>query len=133
MPPLIAFRGIKKAFGAKVVFDDLNLAVDRGQTVTILGASGSGKSVMLKMLIGLLVPDAGQIIFDGNDVAQLDENKLYEVRRRIAYLFQGAALFDSLSVGENVAYGLNEQYWKTMAPDEINQRVEDSLAKVGSS
>jgi phospholipid/cholesterol/gamma-HCH transport system ATP-binding protein len=129
--PLIEFRHIKKAFGPKVVYDDLNLTIPRGQTVSILGASGSGKSVMLKMLIGLLTADAGQIMFDGRDVARLPEHDMFEVRRRVAYLFQGAALFDSLTVGENVAYGLNEQYWRTMKPSEIERRVEQSLAMVG--
>src|SRR3954466_15248567 len=112
--PLIRFKGVKKAFGNKVVYSDLNLAIQRGGTVTILGASGSGKSVMLKMLIGLFDADGGEILFDGKDVTKMDESQLYEVRRRVAYLFQGAALFDSLSVGENVAYGLREQNWNTM-------------------
>ena len=129
--PFIHFQGVRKAFGPKVVYDGLDLSITRGETVSILGASGSGKSVMLKMLIGLLTPDAGQIVFDGTDVSKLPESSMFEVRRRIAYLFQGAALFDSLTVGENVAYGLNEQYWRTMAPAEIQKRVEQSLSMVG--
>lgn len=129
--PLIAFRGISKAFGAKVVYRDLDLSIERGSTVTILGASGSGKSVMLKMLIGLLETDSGQILFDGADVTKMGERELFDVRRRVAYLFQGAALFDSLNVGENVAYGLREQNWNTMTNTEIERRVEQSLAMVG--
>jgi phospholipid/cholesterol/gamma-HCH transport system ATP-binding protein len=129
--PLIEFSGVRKAFGPKVVFSRLDLAIYRGQTVTILGASGSGKSVALKMLIGLLPVDAGSIRFDGADVTQMDEHALYEVRRRIAYLFQGAALFDSLSVGENVAYGLREQNWATMREDEVRARVAQALQRVG--
>ncbi len=129
--PLIEFKGVKKAFGPKVVYSDLNLAIPRGATVTIMGASGSGKSVMLKMLIGLFESDGGEIIFDGKDVTKMEEHELYEVRRRVAYLFQGAALFDSLSVGENVAYGLREQNWNTMKDEEIARRVAQSLSMVG--
>jgi phospholipid/cholesterol/gamma-HCH transport system ATP-binding protein len=128
---LISFKGVKKAFGPKVVYSGLNLDIPRGATVTIMGASGSGKSVMLKMLIGLFDADGGQILFDGRDVTTMQESELYEVRRRVAYLFQGAALFDSLSVGENVAYGLREQNWNTMTDDEVRRRVAQSLHMVG--
>jgi phospholipid/cholesterol/gamma-HCH transport system ATP-binding protein len=128
---LVRFVHVKKAFGSKVIYADLTLDLLRGETITIMGASGTGKSVMLKMLIGLIRPDSGEIIFDGRDVAKMNEEELTEVRRRIAYLFQGAALFDSLSVGENVAYGLREQFWNTMTNHEIGQRVERSLDLVG--
>ncbi len=128
---LVHFRGVHKQFGPKVVYSGLDLEIRRGETITVLGPSGSGKSVMLKMLIGLLRPDAGRIDFDGTDVAKMEADALTEVRRRIAYLFQGAALFDSLSVGENVAYGLREQFWKTMTNDEVLARVEQSLGLVG--
>jgi phospholipid/cholesterol/gamma-HCH transport system ATP-binding protein len=127
----IRFQGVKKAFGAKRIYSGLTLDLLRGETITVMGASGSGKSVMLKMLIGLIKPDAGEILFDGQDVAQMNDDQLTEVRRRIAYLFQGAALFDSLSVGENVAYGLREQFWDKMKNEEILARVEQSLALVG--
>jgi phospholipid/cholesterol/gamma-HCH transport system ATP-binding protein len=129
--PLVRFIGVHKAFGPKVIFSGLDLEIRRGETLTVMGPSGSGKSVMLKMLIGLLRPEAGQIVFDGTDVAKMKADDLTEVRRRIAYLFQGAALFDSLTVGENVAYGLREQFWKTMTHHEIDTRVEQSLGLVG--
>jgi phospholipid/cholesterol/gamma-HCH transport system ATP-binding protein len=129
--PLVRFQGVRKRFGPKVVFTDLNLDIRRGETITVMGASGSGKSVMLKMLIGLIPCDAGEILFDGRDVAKLEEPQLADVRRRIAYLFQGAALFDSLSVGENVAYGLREQFWNTMSDQEIVHRVAQALGLVG--
>ncbi|MGD0525055.1 MAG: ABC transporter ATP-binding protein [Polyangiaceae bacterium] len=129
--PLIRFRNVRKAFGPKRIYSGLTLDIMRGETITVMGASGSGKSVMLKMLIGLLKPDAGEILFDGKDVATMSDDQLTEVRRRIAYLFQGAALFDSLSVGENVAYGLREQFWDKMSNEEILARVEQSLALVG--
>ncbi len=96
-----------------------------------MGPSGSGKSVMLKMLIGLIQVDAGQILFDGQDVTTMSDRERTDVRRRIAYLFQGAALFDSLNVGENVAYGLREQFWNKMTGEEIDARVEQSLELVG--
>jgi phospholipid/cholesterol/gamma-HCH transport system ATP-binding protein len=127
----IRFRGVKKAFGPKPIYANLTLDLRRGETITVMGASGSGKSVLLKMLIGLLKPDSGEVLFDGRDIAQMNEDELTDVRRRIAYLFQGAALFDSLSVGENVAYGLREQFWNTMSDQEILARVEHSLALVG--
>jgi phospholipid/cholesterol/gamma-HCH transport system ATP-binding protein len=129
--PLIHFRRIKKAFGSKVVYRGLEFAIRRGETVSILGPSGSGKSVMLKMLIGLLEADEGEILFDGQDVTKMTERELYDVRRRVAYLFQGAALFDSLDVGENVAYGLREQNWNTMSEEDIARRVAHSLQSVG--
>jgi phospholipid/cholesterol/gamma-HCH transport system ATP-binding protein len=128
---LIRFEGIQKRFGPKTVYSGLDLEIRRGETITVMGPSGSGKSVMLKMLIGLLKPDAGRIVFDDRDVAAMKSDDLTEVRRRIAYLFQGAALFDSLSVGENVAYGLREQFWKTMSDAEVMARVEQSLGLVG--
>ena len=129
--PLIRFKGVTKSFGAKVVYSGLDLTIHRGATVTILGASGSGKSVLLKLLIGLFDTDGGEIFFDGVDVTKMEERELYAVRRRIAYLFQGAALFDSLNVGENVAYGLREQNWDTMSNDEVRRRVAQSLGMVG--
>jgi len=129
---LIRFEGVKKAFGPKVIYSQLDLEIRRGETITIMGASGSGKSVALKMLIGLLKADEGSIVVEGSgDVVQMTDVELGDIRRRIAYLFQGAALFDSLSVGENVAYGLREQYWKTMSDDDILGRVAKSLDMVG--
>jgi phospholipid/cholesterol/gamma-HCH transport system ATP-binding protein len=122
---------VQKSFGAKVIYSGLNLEIRRGETITVMGASGSGKSVLLKMLIGLLQADGGQILFDGADVTAMDDRERTELRRRIAYLFQGAALFDSLSVGENVAYGLREQFWNKMTGEEIDARVAQSLELVG--
>ncbi|WP_394842477.1 ABC transporter ATP-binding protein [Pendulispora brunnea] len=127
----IKFSHVKKRFGPKIIYTDLDLEIRRGETTTVLGASGSGKSVMLKMLIGLLRADSGKITFDGKEIQDLAERNMHDVRRKIAYLFQGAALFDSLSVGENVAYGLREQFWDSMTDDEIRERVAQSLAAVG--
>jgi phospholipid/cholesterol/gamma-HCH transport system ATP-binding protein len=126
---LIEFHGVKKAFGDKVVYRDLNLAVESGETLTIIGGSGVGKSVMLKMLIGLIRVDDGEIVFDGAPISGLGERAYNEIRRRIAYLFQGAALFDSLNVEENVAYGLRNL--GTFDEKTIAERVTESLASVG--
>ncbi len=128
---LVRFSGVRKSFGEKQVFTKLNLEIRRGDTTTVMGASGTGKSVLLKMLIGLIPADAGSIVFDGEEITAMDETSLHDLRRRIAYLFQGAALFDSLSVGENVAYGLREQFWNTMSDEEIRARASQSLELVG--
>ena len=126
---LIRWEGLWKAFGPKRIFEDLNLEVKRGETLTIIGGSGSGKSVMLKCLIGLLYPDRGRVMFDGQDVTTLGDSPLREVRKRVAMVFQGAALFDSLSVAENIAYPLRE-HLKELSEDEINARVAKNLKMV---
>jgi len=127
--PFIEFAGVRKAFGAKVIYEDLTLRVRRGETLTILGGSGSGKSVMLKLLIGLLSADSGSIRFDGQELTGLSEEALLPVRRRISMLFQGGALFDSISVGENVAYPLREHF--RLSESELRERVGKKLAQVG--
>lgn len=127
--PLIEFRNVRKAFGPKVVYEDLNLDVHEGESLTIIGGSGMGKSVMLKMLIGLLSVDAGTIRFDGEEIHNKSERDFAPVRRKIAMLFQGAALFDSMSVYDNVAYGLREHY--RMPEDQIRGKVAEALQSVG--
>lgn len=129
--PIISFRGVKKAFGPKVIYTGLDLDVFPGETLTILGGSGVGKSVMLKLLIRLLEPDAGSITFDGKEVTHLPEREIALVRRRIAMLFQGAALFDSLSVGENVEYGLREHLRHELTEAQMAERAEWALSSVG--
>ena len=126
---LIEFRGVKKAFGPKVVYRDLNLDIHEREVLTIIGGSGQGKSVMLKMLIGLLDVDGGSIKFDGQELSDFTEAQYSPVRRRVAMLFQAGALFDSLSTKENVAYGLREQL--DMSETEISERVRESLTYVG--
>lgn len=126
---LIRWDGLWKAFGAKRVFEGLNLDVRRGETLSIIGGSGSGKSVMLKCLIGLLYPDKGHIWFEGKDVTTLSEGPIRELRKRVAMVFQGAALFDSLTVAENIAYPLRE-HLKDLSEDEIAARVAKNLKMV---
>ncbi|MGB5695411.1 MAG: ATP-binding cassette domain-containing protein [Polyangiales bacterium] len=126
---LIEFRGVRKAFGPKIVYRDLNLEVTEGEVLTIIGGSGQGKSVMLKMLIGLLDIDGGSIFFDGSQISGITETEYAAVRRRVAMLFQASALFDSLNTKENVAYGLREQL--DMSETQISERVRESLTYVG--
>jgi len=102
----IELKGLKKSFGPKTVLDGIDLKVRKGSSLVIIGGSGSGKSVMLKCLIGLLDPDGGQVIVDGRDTTHLKGAARDEVMRKFGMLFQGAALFDSLPVWENVAFGL---------------------------
>lgn len=125
----VRFVHVDKAFGEKRVCVDLSLAVKRGEILTLLGASGGGKSVALKLLIGLLPSDAGRIEVDGVDVAGFSEEQFLPVRRRISMLFQSSALFDSLSVGDNVAYPL--RVTGGFSPQEIRDRVAERLELVG--
>ena len=124
----VEFRGVWKAFGRLPVLAGLDLAIRPHETITIIGGSGTGKTVLLKLIVGLLKPEAGQVLVDGADVAPLREDDLVRVRRRIGFLFQGAALFDSLSVGENVAYPLREHTQKD--DTQIAARVREVLALV---
>jgi phospholipid/cholesterol/gamma-HCH transport system ATP-binding protein len=128
---LIEFRRVRKAFGPKIIYSGLELSVPRGAALTIVGGSGVGKSVLLKMLIGLLKPDSGSIVFDGEEVTKMSERELSRLRQRIAMLFQAGALFDSLDVGKNVAYGLEEHFREQMTKDEIAARVNWALELVG--
>jgi phospholipid/cholesterol/gamma-HCH transport system ATP-binding protein len=127
--PLIRFVGLWKAFGPKHIFEDLNLEVFRGETLTIIGGSGTGKSVLLKCLVGLLYPDRGQVLLEGVDVSQLPVGELVGVRKRVSMVFQGAALFDSLSVGENIAYPLKEHFPR-MTQAELDLKVAEKLELV---
>src|SRR5215207_4582058 len=129
--PLIQFKSVRKAFGQKVIYAGLDLSIKRGEVLTICGGSGVGKSVMLKMLIGLIRADRGSIVFDGKEVTKMKEDELAIVRQRIAMLFQSGALFDSLSVGANVGYGLDEHFRNKLTPDERNERVAWALGLVG--
>lgn len=128
---LIQFSNVTKRFGKKVIYRGLDLSIQRGEVFTVLGGSGVGKSVMLKMLIGLLKADSGSIHFAGQDVTKMGERELSGVRQRIAMLFQSGALFDSLSVEENVRYGLDEHFHEKMSSKEKKERVAWALGLVG--
>jgi phospholipid/cholesterol/gamma-HCH transport system ATP-binding protein len=130
--PLIRFEDLYLAFGDKPVYEGLSLTVYRGQTLAVIGGSGCGKSVLLKCLIGLMCPDSGRIFYEGMEVSQLPEKALRAIRKDIAMVFQGAALFDSLSVGENLAYPLRE-HMPEMPEKEIASRVAQTLELVNLS
>ncbi len=127
--PAIAFQGVRKVFRGKPVLQGVDLAIEVGETFTILGGSGSGKSVCLKHMIGLLEADAGEIRVDGRDVTHLGERGWVEERKRFGMVFQSAALFDSLSVYENVAYPIREHRLDEEA--RIRERVRQCLDAVG--
>lgn len=122
---------VHKSFGSKKVLQGINLEVKKGETMAVIGQSGSGKTVLLKLLMGLMKPDKGSIVIEGMDITQLKEDQLYKVRKKIGMLFQGAALFDSLSVAQNVSFGL-ERYTDWPLP-KIRERVRESLNQVGLS
>lgn len=122
-PPRIEFRNVSLAFGEKVVLDRISFQVRRGEMKVILGKSGSGKSTILRLLLGLLQPDEGEIFINGEEVAHLPEEKLNEVRKKISIVFQEGALFDSLSVYENIAYRPRELGWSEAEIDAHVQRV----------
>jgi len=129
METAVHIERVDKAFGDNRIYEGLDLDVRRGETLAVIGPSGVGKSVLLKLIIGLHRVDAGRIVVGGVDVTDLPESELGEVRRKAAMLFQGAALFDSMSVGDNVAYGLYEHYHWPEA--EVRARVAECLKAVG--
>ncbi len=126
--PLFEMRGVDKAFDDLVLFAGSSLTVRRGETLSIIGESGCGKSIFLKMMIGLISPDAGEVLFCGDDVTRMGADALGRVRRRVGYLFQAGALFDSMTVVDNVGYALREH--TDMQEEAIRQRVITCLEKV---
>ncbi|HXO28324.1 MAG TPA: ABC transporter ATP-binding protein [Thermoanaerobaculia bacterium] len=125
---LFTVRGLTKGFAGRKVLDGLDFEILRGETFVILGRSGSGKSVTLRQLNGLDKPDAGSVVFDGTDITGLEERDLYPLRRRVAMLFQGGALFDSMTVFDNVAFPLREH--TRLSEAEIAAKVQEKLGLV---
>ncbi|PKL76947.1 MAG: ABC transporter ATP-binding protein [Candidatus Melainabacteria bacterium HGW-Melainabacteria-1] len=125
----VEFRNVTKAFGSQVVLSDVSCQLPKGRTTVIVGPSGTGKSVFLKLLVGLLRPDAGEILVDGVDITQLSQKELFEVRKKFGMLFQDGALFDSLNVAENIAFPLRRHTRKSNR--EILDVVATKLAQVG--
>jgi phospholipid/cholesterol/gamma-HCH transport system ATP-binding protein len=126
---MIEFRNVTKAFEDDVVLNNISFRISRGETKIVLGASGSGKSTILKLILGLIQPDQGQILVDGMDITQMRERELVDVRKRIGMVFQEGALFDSLSVRANVGYRLYEE--SDMSEEEIEVAVQRLLGFVG--
>jgi phospholipid/cholesterol/gamma-HCH transport system ATP-binding protein len=128
-PPPIAIHDLHKKFGEQTVLDGINFQVARGETIAVLGRSGGGKSVLLKLLIGLQRPDSGSVCVAGQEIVGLDARQLKEIRKKMGFLFQGSALYDSLTVAENVDFPLSRN--SQMPEPERKQRVKDLLASVG--
>jgi phospholipid/cholesterol/gamma-HCH transport system ATP-binding protein len=118
--PAIEFRNVFLAFDDQVILDDVSFSVRRGETKLVLGGSGTGKSTIINLVLGLLKPDEGQILVEGEDITEFDDTELMRIRKRIGMVFQEGALFDSLSVYDNVAYRLHEQ---RIPEDEVEQEV----------
>jgi phospholipid/cholesterol/gamma-HCH transport system ATP-binding protein len=126
---MIEIKNLCKGFGSHQVLRGVNLTVEKGESMTVIGGSGSGKSVLIKHIIGLLFPDRGEVKVDGDVLNNLDEQGLNEVRKKFGMLFQGAALFDSLTVWENVGFGLKQH--TNMSDREIRDAATQKLALVG--
>src|SRR5271170_1582865 len=122
---MIEVRALKKSFGPQPVLDDVSFQIEHGESVVIIGRSGGGKSVLLKHIVGLLQPDSGEVLIDGENIELMNERQLLRVRRQFGMVFQGAALFDSMTVAENVAFGLRRHELLTEA--EIARRVAKTL------
>ena len=126
---MIEVKNLYKSFGKKHVLCGIDLTVKDGETLVIIGGSGTGKSMLLKNVVGLIKPDKGSIIIDGIDVTKAKKEELFDVQKNIGYLFQEAALFDSMTIEENVAFGLRNL--SNLSEDEIKERVTSCLNMVG--
>jgi phospholipid/cholesterol/gamma-HCH transport system ATP-binding protein len=128
--PVVAVENLQKTFGSHKVLNGISLSVSRGKTLAVLGRSGTGKSVLLRLIIGLEKPDVGSISINGQNIAGLALDRLGEIRKTMGFLFQHAALYDSLTVAENVAFPL-EHHRREMSRGERSDRVKQLLAEVG--
>ena len=125
---MIEIKNLQKSFGSKPVLRGVNLTIEEGMTNVIIGASGCGKSVLLKHIVGLLKPDEGHILIDGEDITEMNEKEIYAIRKKFGFLFQSAALFDSMTVGDNIGIALREN---TLTPKpEIDRIVSEKLGLV---
>jgi len=129
VPPFVFFDEVYKSFDGQEVLRGLTLLIRRGEALVILGGSGTGKTVALKHIVGLIQPDAGRVFVNGEDISNYDENELIEVRKRIGFLFQGGALFDSMTVFDNVAFPLREH--TSLSEGQIHSKVIEKLKLVG--
>jgi phospholipid/cholesterol/gamma-HCH transport system ATP-binding protein len=126
---MIEVRDLKKSFGAHLILDGVSFRIDKGESVVIIGRSGGGKSVLLKHLIGLLKPDAGLVLIEGANIVPMNERELLSVRHKFGMLFQGAALFDSMTVAENVAFAFRRE--RSLPEADVCHKVSAALEMVG--
>jgi phospholipid/cholesterol/gamma-HCH transport system ATP-binding protein len=124
----VEVRNLSKSFGDSVVLDNISLKINEGENVVVFGRSGTGKSVLIKCIVKLLEPDSGEVFIEGENILLLSENKLNEVRKQIGFLFQGSALYDSMSVRENLAFPLIRNF--NFTTKEVEAKVKSSLEKV---
>ncbi len=122
---MIEVRDLRKSFGTQDVLDGVSFRIERGESVAIVGRSGGGKSVLLKLIIGLLKPDSGEVLIEGEDIVSMDERQLLRIRLKFGMVFQSAALFDSMTVAENVAFALRRN--RELSEAEISRRVASAL------
>lgn len=127
--PLVDARGVSVRFESQTILHEIDLSIPRGQTLAIIGESGCGKTVLMKTLVGLIKPTSGQVLFDGRDLVKMSPLELTRTRKRFGFVFQNAALFDSMNVFENVAFPIRQH--ETVSEEEIESRVMQSLAEVG--
>jgi phospholipid/cholesterol/gamma-HCH transport system ATP-binding protein len=130
-PPVFSIRDVTKSFGPARVLRGVSFDVQPQEILAVLGPSGCGKSLLLKMMIGLLAPDAGEVLFEGRPVRAMSPAESIELRRRVGMVFQYGALFDSMTIRDNVAYGLREHYAHTLAEEDKQERIRNSLTVVG--
>jgi phospholipid/cholesterol/gamma-HCH transport system ATP-binding protein len=128
--PVIELRGIRKSFNEVLILKDVNLSVRKGENLVVLGKSGSGKSVLIKCIVGLVDPDEGEVYVLGENILELNEKQLNETRLKTGFLFQNAALYDSMTVGENLAFPL-KQHFKKLTEEETEKRINEGLDDVG--
>lgn len=125
---MIEVRNLRKSFGTQPILDDVSFQIEEGEALVIMGRSGGGKSVLLKHVIGLLQPDSGEVLIDGEDITHMNERELIRVRSKFGMVFQGAALFDSMNVAENVAFSFRRE--RQFTEKEITRKVAEALDMV---
>lgn len=126
---MIQFENVTKSFGNRPILRGVNLTIEKGKTTVIFGVSGGGKSTIIKHMVGLLKPDRGIIRYQGRRIDNINEQELREIRKKIGFLFQSGALFDSMNIGENVAFPMREH--QKLTPKELNRKIDEKLTMVG--